>query len=82
MAQCVVIQNVNGTDVFVPSSADPCTTLLLLNPVEYSSWVGSPLNLSAADGLTLSGAILGVWAIAWSFRALLKAVHSGEALDS
>lgn len=76
MAQCVVVTTLSGTDVLTPSSSDPCTGFVLLNPTEYSAWLVSPLNLSAADGLTLSVAILGVWAIAWGIRALARALNT------
>jgi len=82
MGQCVVVGNVGGTDVLVPSASDPCTGFVLLNATEYSAWLVSPLNLSAEDGLTLSVAILGVWATAWSIRALVRALGSdGEVTE-
>jgi len=82
MAQCVAVANVSGTDVLVPSSADPCTGLVVLTPSEYSAWVVSPLNLSAEEGAALSVAILAVWSVAWAARALVRALGTdGEALD-
>lgn len=67
MAQCVVIV---GTAVEV-TTADPCTTLLLLTPAEYSAMASNPFVLSPEDGLLISGAVVGVWAAAWCWKALV-----------
>ncbi len=71
MAQCVAV--VGGS---VVEAAEPCTGFLLLSPAEYAQVVASPFNLTAEDGLTLSVAILGVWAVAWSIRALVRALDT------
>jgi hypothetical protein len=76
MSQCAVIVNISGQDVLAPSLADPCTTFVVLTPVEYAAIQASPFNLSAEDGLTLSVAILGVWAVAYSFRAIGRALNT------
>lgn len=73
MSQCVQVNGTTGA--LEPSTASPCTSFVMLTPDEYSSLVASPLNLSAEDGATLSVAILGVWAVAWSFKALVKALN-------
>jgi hypothetical protein len=42
------------------------------------------MNLSEQDGIQLSGAILGVWVIAWASKVLYRAMSgstSGESLD-
>jgi len=77
MSQCAVITNVSGVDVLAPSAADPCTSLVVLTPAEYSALAQNPFALSPEDGATVAAAVLGVWAIAWSFRALYDVVTDG-----
>lgn len=64
------------------SAADPCTTLLLVTPAEYTALSHNPFVLSVEDGLLISGAIAAIWAAAWAWRALARVLSSdGEALD-
>lgn len=80
-AQCVVVDSA-ASDVLRATAAEPCLGFVVLSPTEYSAWVVSPLNLSAEDGVLLSTAILGVWAVAWSFRALARALNTdGEVIE-
>jgi len=84
MAQCAYIANVSGTNVLAadPAASGACTNLVVLSADEYANWQNNPLNLSAEDGLTLSVAILGVWAVAWSIRALVRALDTdGEVTE-
>ena len=34
-----------------------------------------PLQLDAADGAAIAGAVLAVWAVGWAFRMLIRALH-------
>ena len=78
MAQCVAL--VGGQ--VVESTADPCTTLLLLTPAEYTALAFNPFVLSVEDGLLISGAIAAVWVAAWCWRALALTLQSdGEAIE-
>ncbi len=77
MSQCAIVTQVNGVDVIAPSVADPCTGLVVLTPAEYEAMATNPLNLSVEDGALVAGLIVGVWAIAWSFRALYSVLHDG-----
>lgn len=36
------------------------------------------LNLSPAEGAQIASAILAVWAVAWAFRMLIKAVQTSD----
>ena len=78
MAQCAVIASVSGTDVLVPSSADPCTGLVVLTPAEYAAIAASPFALSAEDGLALSVAIVGVWSAAYFWRSVRKSLEAND----
>lgn len=82
MAQCVVVANVGGTDVLTPSSADPCTGLIVLTPAEYGVFSTNPLMLSAADGAVISGAVAGVWIAAWCMRALYSVLRGSDGIDA
>ena len=78
MAQCAAVVNVNGQALFAPVDTGdaPCTSLLLLTPAEYGVVSGSPFNMTAEDGLVLSVAIVGVWAVAFSWHAIRRALGS------
>ena len=55
---------------YITCSVSPCdVSIALSNPV---------LDLSAADGVLLAGAILGVWAVGWAIRMLISVLHSDE----
>lgn len=34
-----------------------------------------PLQLDAADGAAIAGAVLAVWVVGWAFRMLIRALH-------
>lgn len=68
MAQCAVIDTA-ASGVLRASDADPCTGFVLLSPTEFGLLNNSPLNLSAEDGFLVAAAIVGVWAMAFSWRA-------------
>ena len=74
MAQCVIADPTTGA--LSVSSADPCTSLVVLTPAEYAVFSTNPLTLSAEDGATLSAAIATVWVVAWGIRAIYRAVGS------
>lgn len=73
MAQCVAINATTGA--VEASTADPCTTLVLLTPAEYASWTASAFSLSAEDGAALGGAIVAAWCVAWGIRALYMVIQ-------
>jgi len=75
MAQCVAV---DGSGFVVAASAPPaeCTSFVLLNPLEYGLWINSPLNLSLEDGAVLGGAIVGIWAAAFAWRAAIRALDT------
>lgn len=79
VSQCVELITVTTpggvAQVFAPSSS-PCSGGIVLSQAEYDAIQASPLNLSAEDGLTLSVAIVGVWAVAWCVRALVHTLNS------
>lgn len=81
MAQCAVIATVAGTDVLVPSSADPCTGLVVLTPAEYAAIAASPFVLSAEDGMVISVAIVGIWSAAYFWRSLRKSLGGNDGVD-
>jgi hypothetical protein len=81
MAQCVVVDG--STGAVSASSADPCTSFVLLTPVEYGALGQTPWSVISdpADAALLASAMLSVWAVAWAFRALRQALNTdGEPL--
>lgn len=78
MAECVTVAQVNGVDVIVPIRDDPCTTALLLTPTEFAHIAQNPFVLSIEDGALISGAIVGIWAIAWGIKALILTLRGSD----
>lgn len=79
MAQCITV---NASGQLETSTADPCTTLVVLTPAEYAAVSANPFNLSPEDGALISGAVIGVWCIAWACRALQRVLSTdGESQD-
>ncbi|MFK7087396.1 hypothetical protein AAFM71_01160 [Chromobacterium violaceum] len=64
MSQCAIIQP-DQTLKFTPDDAQGCSGYLLLTPQEVASLQSPFPPLSVTDGLMISGAILGLWALAW-----------------
>jgi hypothetical protein len=56
------------------STSSPFTTSEIA-ALKYQAANPSPWSLSTSDGVTVSGAILVVWSIAWGFRALARSIH-------
>lgn len=56
----------------------PEYSLMTKAETEYYLQGSSPFALSASDGAILGGAILAVWATAFAFKALIKALNSGD----
>lgn len=44
--------------------------------LKYMAANPSPFNLSVEDGYLVSGSIVGVWVVAWAFRALYLTLRS------
>lgn len=72
MAQCVAF---DAGGVLMVSNADPCTTLVVLTPAEYGAMSLAPFQLDTEAAGEIALAILGVWAVAWAFRMLIRAVN-------
>lgn len=47
-----------------------------ITALKYQAANPSPWNLSVEDGYLVSGAIVGVWVVAWTFRALYLTLRS------
>ncbi|WP_239024407.1 phage coat protein [Ramlibacter humi] len=68
--------------VVVVGEASSCSTpYVVLRPAEVdalASSSASPFRLTLAEGSAVSVAILGVWATAWAFKALSRALKAGD----
>lgn len=78
MTQCVAI---DGAGALVASSESPCTTFVLMTPIEYTFAASNPFFLDTADGALVSGAIAAVWGLAWGIRQI-RAAMDGPGDDS
>lgn len=75
MAHCAQWASTSVGTVLVQASGDGCTDAVVLTPAEYASLSTNPLNLSLVEGAQISGAIAGIWAIAWCFKQLAKSIN-------
>ncbi|MDO9292640.1 MAG: phage coat protein [Hydrogenophaga sp.] len=71
---------------FTPENVVVVTTAIECSPSQYvlvtydelSAYTASPFRLTAAEGGLLSAAVIGVWATAFVFRAVVKVFTSGD----
>lgn len=82
MSQCVdITQNPDGSLRLEPSSStdlQACPYVL-----QSGAEVGnSPLYLTPSQGVEISVAILGVWAIAWGIKQVVKVLSSGDSNET
>lgn len=75
MAQCAQWVSTSVGTVLTQASGDPCTAAVVLTPAEYSSLSSNPFHLSLSEGGLISGAIAGVWALAWCFKAIARTIN-------
>ena len=75
MAQCVAFadQGASAPAVLV-AAPEPCTSLVLMTPAEYSAVSQSPLNLTPEQGGAIGVAIMLVFAVAWGWRELERVI--------
>lgn len=66
--------------VTYPDAAGNCSDYVLYTKAEFDtlSSGSSPFAISASEGAILGGAILAVWAAAFAFKAVIKALNSGD----
>jgi hypothetical protein len=82
MSQCVdITQNPDGSLRLEPSSStdlQACPYVL-----QSGAEVGnSPLYLTPSQGVEISVAVIGVWAIAWGFKQVAKVFSSGDSNET
>lgn len=76
MAVCVQVDS-NGFLVSDSTPLDSCSGYVMQTAAEYRS-AFSWLELSAADGLTIGGAIFLAWAVAFGFRMIRKVIDEAD----
>lgn len=81
MAQCMALAQMDGQQVAVAVDVAPCTSLVMLTPVEYSTMAENPFRLSIEDGVLISGAVGTVWAFAWAVRAVRSVLSDRDSSD-
>ena len=60
-----------------PTDTSTCT-MVISSGAEWASMQASPWNLTESQGATVGAAILGVWAIGWAFRSLIRHLQSTD----
>ena len=77
MGLCVVMDSGTGALTGTSTPVESCATYVLMSPGEYTyATASSAWALSLQDGVDIGVAILGVWALAWCFRMVAKAILS------
>jgi len=75
MALCVAVE---AGGAVVASTADPCTTAVLLTPAEYAHLANSPWHLTMEQGALVAVAVASVWIVGFAARTAIKALRSDE----
>ena len=73
--------SVNGaTGFFQDAGPPPCAdgSIVIYTNLDFRTLTASPLNLSLSDGGLVGAAIVGVWAIGYCIRALIRVLSSGD----
>lgn len=86
MTQCAAVQSITYSDgaglvtldVLVPVVETTCTTLSVLTPSELALLNANPFVLSVEDAGQIALAIAALWAGAYAFRMLKKAMAIDE----
>lgn len=60
-----------------PSDITTCSHVLV-SGAEFASMQASPWNLTESQGALVGGAILGVWAVGWAFRSLIRFLSQSD----
>lgn len=85
---CMLMQGGTVAAVVRVSSADSCPaaavapsgnpadgTVLVLEPADMPM---NPFWLTAEQGVFVSGAVAGVWIVAWCWKAFMRVLNAGE----
>ena len=74
----MICVTVNALGNVVVNGSPPCASgsLVVFSEMEFASKVASPWSLSLSEGGLIAASILGVWATAFVFRMLVRAVLS------
>lgn len=72
--------SVNAAGVLQKSGDAPCPngSLVAFSELEFTTATASPWNLSLSDGGLIGAAIVGVWAIGYCIRSLVRVLSSGD----
>lgn len=75
---------VSSTTPDTASTLSACTGPIVLQQSEYQALTASSAlwSLDAAGATQIGAAVALVWAIAWTFRAVIRMVSSRDSLDS
>lgn len=74
---CASTHNANGVVYIVQQEPQPADVSMCPLVIANVGEIGqNPFSLTLDQGVQIGGAILFVWAIAWIFRALLKALST------
>ncbi|OQS30914.1 hypothetical protein B0T40_24080 [Chromobacterium haemolyticum] len=77
MASCVLVKPDNSL-IATADSVQSCNGYLLLSPQEVAALQPAFVPLSVGEGVLVSGAILGLWSLAWLYGAISRFLQSNQ----
>ena len=77
MTQCVIVQG-DGSLLATTDAPAACAGYLLVTPDEYSALQSVWQPLSISDGELLGGAVLLLWAIAWTYKVIARSIRDWD----
>lgn len=75
MAHCAIVSTDNHLQL-TSDSVETCQGVIVLSGADYQKFNASWGDLTLQDANLLLVAILGLWAVAWAFRVLIRQVQS------
>lgn len=72
--------SLSGSSLVVAPAGTVCgaSDLVVFTSAEAGQLFNSPFNLSIEQGGAVAVAVLSVWAVAWAFRVVIKALNPTE----
>lgn len=77
MAHCAIVSTDNHLQL-TSDSVETCQGVIVLSGADYEKFNASWGGLTLQDANLLLVAILGLWAVAWAFRVLIRQVNQSE----
>lgn len=81
MAHCAVVST-NNQLVLTADTVDTCQGVIVLSPADFQKFNVTWGDFTLQDANVLLAAILGLWAVAWVFRVLIRQINQSDSGES